>query len=275
MRYLRISAVCLFVISLIFAGWANLRYYSNRNTDMPVITSQTDLLEISVADGPEALLEGLTARDETDGDLTDQIMVATTSHFLERGLMNVKYVVFDRHHNAGTLNRKVRYTDYESPRFSLSVPGIYARGQNFDLLKYIGVEDCIEGDISNRIRVVANMVNMYAAGVYPVTLEITNSCGDMTQLTIWVTVLNQQNSATIALDQYIVYVDQGSQFDPYSHITGVTDQTGAPLQKELVQASGSIDMNTPGSYMVEYSYAADGKSGFTTMTVVVRGEGAA
>lgn len=275
MRYLRIVAICLFVFSLLFAGWANLRYYSNLNTDMPVIKSETELVEISVADGPEALLEGLTARDETDGDLTDQIIVASTSHFLERGLMNVKYVVFDSHHNAGTLTRKVLYADYESPRFSLSAPSVFARGQNFDLLKHVSVEDCIEGDISNRIRVITNMVNIYAAGVYPVTLEAANSCGDVAQLTLWVTVANQQNTAAISLRQYITYVDQGTAFDPYSYINGVTDLSGVPLQKELVQVSGNIDVNTPGSYLIEYEYSDGDKTGLTTMTVVVRGEGAA
>lgn len=272
MRYFRIFAICVFALSLIFAGWANVRYYSNLNTDMPVIKSETDLLEISVADGAEALLEGLTARDETDGDLTDQIMVASTSHFLEQGLMNVKYVVFDRHHNAATLTRKVLYTDYESPRFSLSVPSVYARGQNFDLLKFVHVEDCIEGDISNRIRIITNMVNMYAAGVYPVTLEAANSCGDVAQLTLWVTVTNQQNTAVIALDKYIAYVDQGTTFDPYSYINSVKNISGVPLQKELVQVSGNVDMNTPGTYLIEYEYSDGSNTGLTTMTVVVRGE---
>lgn len=272
MRYFRIFAICVFALSLIFAGWSNVRYYSNLNTDMPVIKSETDLLEISVADGAEALLEGLTARDETDGDLTDQIMVASTSHFLEQGLMNVKYVVFDRHHNAATLTRKVLYTDYESPRFSLSVPSVYARGQNFDLLKFVHVEDCIEGDISNRIRIITNMVNMYAAGVYPVTLEAANSCGDVAQLTLWVTVTNQQNTAVIALDKYIAYVDQGTTFDPYSYINSVKNISGVPLQKELVQVSGNVDMNTPGTYLIEYEYSDGSNTGLTTMTVVVRGE---
>lgn len=272
MRYFRIFAICVFALSLIFAGWANVRYYGNLNTDMPVIKSETDLLEISVADGAEALLEGLTARDETDGDLTDRIMVASTSHFLEQGLMNVKYVVFDRHHNAATLTRKVLYTDYESPQFSLSVPSVYARGQNFDLLKFVHVEDCIEGDISNRIRIITNMVNMYATGVYPVTLEAANSCGDVAQLTLWVTVTNQQNTAVIALDKYIAYVDQGTTFDPYSYINSVKNISGVPLQKELVQVSGNVDMNTPGTYLIEYEYSDGSNTGLTTMTVVVRGE---
>lgn len=276
MRYLRMAVIGLFVLSIGFYAWASLHYMRNSNTDIPTITSDTELLHISVDDGPEALLQGLTAKDETDGDLTDQIMVASVSHFIEENTVNVKYVVFDSHNNAASLTRKVCYTDYQSPRFSLKTPAVFVRGGNFDLLNRLKVEDCIDGDISDRIRVLSNSVSVYAAGVYPVALEITNSCGDVSQLTVWVTVLEKENSAAIALDQYIVYVEQGGAFDPYDHILGVTDANNLSLLKEDVQVKGSLDLNTPGTYRMEYLYTDENVSGQTAMTVVVYSrEGAA
>lgn len=270
MRYLRMAVIGIFVLSLGFYAWANLRYYSSINTDMPAITSDTQLLKISVNDGPEALLQGLTARDDTDGDLTDQIMVASVSHLMEENTVNVKYVVFDSHNNAASFTRKVCYTDYRSPRFSLESPAVFAQGKNFDLLGRLKVIDCIDGDISSRIRVLSNMVNIYAAGVYPVALEVTNSCGDVSQLTLWVTVLNKENSAAISLEQYIVYVEQGGAFDPYSYIRGVTDANNVSLPKEAVEIKGSLDLNTPGAYQLEYLYSDQNVSGQTAMTVVVQ-----
>ena len=231
MRYLRVVVILLFVVSLGISAWANLRYYSRRNTDIPTISSDTDLLQVSVKDDPAALMKGLTAQDDTDGDLTAEIMVASRSHFIEPGVINVKYVVFDRYHNAASLTRKVQYTDYEHPRFSLTVPPVMARGGNFDLLKYVKVEDCLDGDISDRIRVITNTVNIFAAGVYPVTLEVTNSCGDLAQLTLWVTVLEKENTAAITLSQYIVYVKQGTKLNPYRYISGVTDIHNMALPK--------------------------------------------
>lgn len=272
MRYLRVFAVAFFVVSLVFCGWANLRSYSNRNADLPVISGGEELLEVSAKEGRQALLRGLTAQDATDGDLTDEIIIASVSHFLEPGLVSVKYVVFDNHHNAASLTRKVRFTDYESPRFSLASPAIYTSGSSFDLLSRIRAEDCIDGDISDRIRVITNMVNSYSAGVYPVTLEVTNSCGDMAQMTLWVTVLDRENTASIALKEYIVYLKQGASFDPYALVTSVTDQTGAYLSKDQVAIKGSIDTNTPGSYRLTYSYADDRVSGQTAITVVVTGK---
>ena len=111
MRYLRIITVLLFVFSLLFAGWANHQYYSQLNTDYPSITNDVEELQISTQDPPEAMLAGLTATDATDGDLTDRIMVASVSHFLEPGVVRVKYVVLDSHNNSATLTRRVRYTD--------------------------------------------------------------------------------------------------------------------------------------------------------------------
>ena len=272
MRYLRIFAIVLFVASLVFSGWANLKYYSGINTDKPVISGGEELLEVSAKDGRQALLQGLTAQDATDGDLTDEIMISSVSHFLEPGVVSVKYVVFDNHHNAASLTRKVRFTDYESPRFSLDAPAAYTRGSAFDLMNRLQAMDCFDGDISDRIRVIANMVNTYAAGVYPVTLEVSNSFGDLSQLTLWVTVLDKENSAAIALKEYIVYTQQGKSFDPYSLITSVTDQNGQFLPKEQVEVKGSIDTNTPGSYRLTYSYADGRVSGQTAITVVVTGK---
>lgn len=269
MRYLRIAAVFILVASLLFAVWANTRYYSNLNTDYPVISNTEELLQIRVDDAPEEIFRGLTAQDATDGDLTGGIMVASVSHFIEPGTVRVKYVVFDSHNNSATLTRKVCYTDYEAPRFYLEKSPVYTVGQSFDLLEHIRVEDCLDGDISNRIRVISNMVNNYTAGNYPVVLEVSNSCGDTAQITIWVSYLSKETTATVALGQYIVYHQQGETFEPMQWVTSVTDRHNVSLSTEHIEVQGNLDVNTPGVYSLVYSYA-DGKlSGQSTLMVVV------
>ena len=128
MRYLRYFAVTAFIISLIFALCARWHYHKNTNRDIPELEDQYPELHISVNDPPEALLQGLSAWDATDGDLTDRIMVASISHFLEPGTVNVHYVVFDAHNNSATTTRRVTYTDYKSPRFNLTKTPVYVRG---------------------------------------------------------------------------------------------------------------------------------------------------
>lgn len=274
MRSLRIVTVILFAVSLLFAGWANHRYYSQLNTDYPTIVNAVEELEISVKDGPRAIFAGLTATDATDGDLTDRLMVASVSHFLEPATVRVKYVVFDSHNNSATLTRRVRYTDYTAPMFILDKAPVYTVGSSFDLLKHMRVEDCLDGDISDRIRVISNMVNNYSVGNYPVVLEVSNSCGDTAQMTVWVTYLAKENTAAVALSQYIVYHEQGKTFDPKQWVTSVTDRHGAYLSTDNIEVQGNLDVNTPGTYSLVYHYA-DGKlSGQSTLTVVVTEGGA-
>ena len=269
MRYLRIITVIVFVFSLLFAGWANNRYYSNLNMDYPEITSSVELLEISVNDAPEAIYQGLSAADDTDGDLTDQIMVASVSHFLEPGTVRVKYVVFDSHNNSATLTRQVHYTDYEAPVFSLEKAPVYTVGSSFDLIDHVRVEDCIDGDISDHIRVISNMVNNYAVGNYPVVLEVSNSCGDTSQITLWVTYESKQSAAVVKLHQYIVYIEQGQTFEPRQWIASVTDRNAIALDAGKIEIQGNMDANKPGCYQLVYHYQDGTLSGYAPLTVVV------
>ena len=269
MRYLRISTLVIFAASILFAAWANIQYYGNINTEPPQLQGSTDTLAISVADGEKAIFRGLTAEDAIDGDLTDQIMVSSVSHFIEPATVMVKYVVFDSHNNSASFSRKVFYTDYTAPRFSLSKTPVYTVGKSFDLLSYIQVQDSLDGEISDHVRVISNMVNCFSAGVYPVVLEVSNSCGDTEQVTIWVTYTTKENTALIALRDHIVYVEQGQQLDPYAYISSVTDLQNRPLDQRNLTVQGNPDMETPGAYQITYSYADSTRSGQTTLTVVV------
>ena len=269
MRYLRITAIIIFVFSLLFAGWAQYRYNSGLNADYPEISNSEELLEISTQDPEEEIFRGLSAKDATDGDLTDEIMVASVSHFLEPGTVNVKYVVFDSHNNATTLTRRVHYTDYTPPEFSLSKAPVYTVGSSFDLLDYIKVEDAIDGDISNNIRVISNMVNNYSEGTYPVVLEVSNSCGDTVQITLRVAYFAKARTATVNLRKYIVYVEQGERFNPQRWLTSVTDRDGAVLSKDAVEIQGNLDVNKPGCYQLIYSYDDGRLTGQSPLTVVV------
>ena len=273
MRHLRLFAMVLFIGSLVFSFWTNHEYNKKQNKDMPTLTCDTQLLEISVKDGPEALMAGLTAHDKTDGDLTAHIMVASMSHFLEPGTVNVKYVVFDAHNNAATLTRQVHYTDYEPPQFSLSKAPVYLRGQNFDLLKYITATDSLDGDISSSVKLISGTVSNFAAGDYPLVFEVSNSCGQRSQVEIWVSYLEKSSGTVqITLTDHIVYAHQGTQFDPYSHILSVTGADGTDLEKQNITVEGNLDTGTPGCSPLIYTYADGTAEGQTRLTVVVTGQ---
>ena len=86
----------------------------------PVITSTIDELYVDVTTGEEGLKDGLTAFDDEDGDITENIIVGTISPFKKKGVSDVEYVVFDSSNNVGRYERTVCFENYESPKIHLS-----------------------------------------------------------------------------------------------------------------------------------------------------------
>lgn len=274
MRILRIAAVLLTVASVIFCGWATYTYRQKQNHDIPVLMSDVEMLEISVTEGEKGLLRGLTATDATDGDLTDQIMVASASHFLEPGVVNVKYVVFDAHNNSATLTRKVKYTDYESPRFVLKDSPVYIKNQAFDLLSRIEVEDCLDGDIADDIRILSSSVSNYMTGNFPIVLQVSNSCGDTVRVELMVSYVEKADTTVdIRLKDYILYLNKGDTFDPEAQLDRAVAPGNEAIPFDRIEVGGTLDVNTPGTYHLTYSYADGTNRGQTNLTVVVEEAG--
>lgn len=273
MRILRVFAVVAFVACLAWNLWANAQYNKDQNSEGPKLKCESDYLEVSIADGEAALMQGITAADAQDGDLTDQVLVASSSYFLEPGVFDVNYVVFDSHRNSATLTRRVCYTDYTSPEFQLSMPLVFQVGQNIRYLNYVTATDVLDGDITDKIKVKASSVSNYTAGTYPVLLEVTNSHGDTTEIELNIVVLESRAvGPKITLKSYTHYMTAGEEFDPYPFIQGVTDGFGNPMDRSAVSVLGMVDTQTPGCYQLIFSATDAAGEGRSYLTVVVTEE---
>lgn len=274
MRFLRIGAVLMFIVCLALNIMGNARYKARQDTTAPVIESTSDHLELTVAQGPAALKQGLTAHDKESGDLTDKILVASTSYFVEKGSVNVSYVVFDEGHNFGRYSRKVTFTDYESPRFYLDQPLVFYQGQNIRYLNYVRATDCLDGDITGQIKVAQANISNYTAGIYPVVLEVSNSYGDRARVELTLVVKSPSfRGPEIFLSQYLVYIEKGSTFDPWTLLQSVRAYgTGEAIADDQVTILGSVDTDTPGCYQLAYSCTQNGQEGRAYLSVVVEGE---
>ena len=111
MKTLKTVTIILFILAvLLFTGVSG--YYSFiLDRVSPVISIPEGILDVRVNDGTEALLAGVTASDNRDGSLTDQIMIQGVSRLLSANTARVTYVVFDGAKNMGTATRTIRYTD--------------------------------------------------------------------------------------------------------------------------------------------------------------------
>lgn len=270
MRLLRVAALALFILCLVLNIVSTVRYRAREDTDPPVISSDSDHLLLTVAQGEAGLLQGLTAQDVQDGDLTDKILLASTSYFQEKGTFTASYAVFDGSHNAATYQRKVTFTDYESPRFALTHPLVFNRGENVRFLDYVTAADCLDGNITGRIKVISSAISNYTAGVYPVVLEVGNSYGDRVQIQLNVVVQDLSNAPQIDLSSYIVYLKQGARFEPENMIRSVRAYgTGEAIPAGSVSILGAVDTDTAGCYQLIYTCTHEGQEGRAYLTVVV------
>lgn len=267
-RIMQRLLVGLFVLVLL--AFVGLKVYRAIAVDVtpPVFSCDSDTIAISVTADESALLQGVTARDNRDGDLTDQIMIKGVSFLQEDGSAEVTYIVFDSSNNTATMRRTVRYTDYELPRFALAQPLVYTVGQTVTLLDRLTVEDVLDGDVSGNIRITSQNIINSQPGVYNVTAQVDSRLGETVVLPLKV-VVSAGEQRMIQLSEYLIYLDRGSSFDPADYILSITAPDGSAVSHDRVEIESLPDMNTAGVYNVGYSITVQGQSYIVYLTVVV------
>lgn len=275
MRLVKIGLIIVFLVSAGLFGVTGLMKLGSRGDEKPVIESDGEALEISCEYTKEDLLLGVTASDEEDGDLTDQIVAGSFSRFVDPGVTGLTYVVFDSQGQSASLTREVRFTDYHSPRFALSEPLVFREGEGSytEAMERLDAVDQLDGSRKDWIVQTDTDVNYSTAGNYTMSVEVTNSLGDTASAGLPVHVVNAQSrNVQITLTQGIVYLEAGEEIDPASYISGVTGPNGAALDPGTVSAQSGVDVNTPGCYEIHYQ-ASDGagNAGETWLTVIVEG----
>jgi len=231
----------------------------------PVISFAEDLIEVSVTDGTEALLDGVAATDNRGGDVTDSIIIESLSPLLDGNVRIVTYAAFDAENHVTRAQRRIRYTDYTPIRFSLRAPlcGSYNNWDIESLLAPLSADDCIDGSLSDSIVVTRRTWDSQQGDVQILTayVQVTNSGGEVASLALPI-VLRMDDArprsqgASIALKSYLVYHPADTVFDPTDYLASVTagEQT---LDASAVTIDSRVDITTPGVYRVIYSYVSD------------------
>lgn len=227
----------------------------------PEITIGTEILDLSVSAPKSDLLQGITALDDQDGDVSGSMVVEGIKALDSNGTMEVSFAAFDRAGNVSKGIRTVRYTDYEPPRFSLTSDMVYAYNSNFDPLKDISAADPLEGDLQHRIHAISlDDASVASLGDHEVEFRVTNSLGDTIRLTLPVTVYAKEDrDLSVELTDYLIYLKTGSRFDADSYLASVTSgHVFYPMEAGLpdgysVRTSGTVDTHEPGVYSVDYT----------------------
>lgn len=259
-----ILIICLVLVTAAFAAG---QVYSRvvADTVPPVITLDSDSITVSVEDGRDALLRGVTASDAKDGDLTGQIIVSGVSKLISNNTAKVSYMVFDKAGNMASATRYVVYSDYHRPRFRLTTPLVYSLGETASITGRLQAQDAVDGDITSSIRVLSSDIISSTEGVYNLTLQVINSLGDTAQVTLPVTIRAEADGdSAVKLRRYLVYVGLGDNFEPRNYIESVSAGSVSD-----VRIDSNVDTQSAGCYLVTYTVTSGGRSSSALMTVVV------
>lgn len=270
MKILKLILALLLALTLGVFGYTQVTRLLSHRGQGPEFQCDEETLEISVNDNRDILLEGITARDEQDGDLTDQILIQGISPFTGEDTATVTYLVFDSDGNCARYERPIRYTDYESPQFAITAPLTYSTEESVLLLDRIRVSDSIDGDITHRVRISAPIPTADSE-IFTVDLAVSNSMGDTAKVTLPILRLeNPEDRPQVFLTAYLIYLEQGSTFHPEEYLLSVTTPDGRGELSDVI-ITGSADTDTPGSYMIYYRYPGEDAVGLAVLTVVVEG----
>jgi hypothetical protein len=295
-RRLRILLLIFFLAVFAVFAVSNVREYLTSDAEAPVITAPSDTIEASVSVTDEELLKGMMANDNLDGNVTDSLVVVSKSKFIASNTRHITYAAFDENNNVGTYTRRLVYTDYHSPRFSMSQPFRFVAGNSsYDYLRHIRASDCLDGNITSQIKITFGNTEMASGStsVQNVHLQVTNSAGDTSSLELIATFedFDSYSKASPALSEYIIYVPVGQRPDPdlREYLTGIW--TAGNVRKfedfgftpdDVSISDREVNYRVPGVYQATFRLTrgtpnASGGTyrtefGTTTMIIVVEGK---
>lgn len=266
-----IQRILIVLLVLLTAGQIFTHFYlgaADRKVP-PVISCPDEVLEVSATDPLSVLLQGVTASDAQDGDLTNRVIVGGVSKLISGDTAKVTLLVFDSHDNMAKYTRHIRYTDYRRPRFTIRQPLVYSPTEEVSILERIGATDVMDGDLSNAIRI-STLDASSDSSRYTITIQVTNSLGDTAALELPVLLLESDPlRPVVELSSYLVYLEKDQAFDPASLLSSVTlPYSKADLTKADIESN--VDTSTPGVYEVTYAYTFEGRMGIAIATVVVQ-----
>ena len=253
-------------------------------------------IEVSVGADDSAILEGVIANDAEDGDLKNKLIVEGMSRFITKGKRNATIAVVDSDDNVTEVTREVIYTDYESPKFSLTAPLIFPVGTS-KLDGVIRAKDMIDGNITGKIRLQTDVSDLGdREGSYSVTFTCSNSLGDSSEIPLTITFMNNITDNAypkITLSSYLVYIKQGTLLYPWNYVESLTvdkktyqksieddvrvlrvpgDDNDANMieERDFDIQYGGFDSNIPGVYEVFITYTDSlNRTGKTCLVIVV------
>ena len=159
----------------------------------PEISFDKDAISVTTDATDADLLEGVTALDPEDGDVTESLLVESVSNIVNGNQATITYVAFDSKNHMTRAERTAVYEDYKPPVFSMNHSMLFRASGTLNILNYITAEDMFDGDITHKIiySFVGASNNLNMEGEHDIELRVTNSMGDTSKLTLKVEICSK------------------------------------------------------------------------------------
>ena len=216
MHKMRAAVLILFLASSLAFGGCLMRQRTGKDGKGPEISMDNSEISVSIHADEAELLSGVTAYDAKDGDVTDSLAVEHISNFIEKGRRKISIVAFDSDNNVTHAEREMVYNDYTSPVFSLDGPLRFSVNAD-DLTEGLSAEDCLDGTITDRIRLSYQDEISSTPGLYQVTYSAANRAGDVTSLPVTVELYDpaeESGKPQITLSEYLIHLELQQAFVP-------------------------------------------------------------
>lgn len=292
MKFIRFLSVLIFVASVVLFGKYKEEAMKNEDTMSPVITMDSETITVNSSADRGVLLEGVTAKDQQDGDVSDSLIVESMSNFIEKGRRTITIAAFDSSNNISKVTREVIYSDYISPKFSLDEPCSFPLDTQ-NMLQSIEAADELDGDLTSRIKMSTEYyVQVDKPGLYPMVFTVANSAGDVSKLPVTIEIydpLIKASQPEIVLSEYLIYIDKSENIQPWDYVEEIhargreylrseeddalhDEELEAQFEKEKtskskvdykftitseeLQIENNVNVDTPGTYEIIYQYDA-------------------
>ncbi|MCD7818388.1 MAG: hypothetical protein LUH07_04990 [Lachnospiraceae bacterium] len=258
-----LAVLCVLTIGAVF--WYSWTNQQQEDHEAPVLSADADEIEVSISATDEELTAGVTAWDDTDGDISDRIIIESIEKRTDGGVneFDITYVAFDESGNVGRLTRTLVYSDYRQSHFSLLSKLRFTQSGTWSLFDYVEVDDCLDGDLTPFLMIEGDAAQSGAGvGLYDCVLSVTNSVGDTAELTVQVEIYENSYEErafrpSIGLTDYLIYLDVGASFTPEGYLYYVSDSgTWLIDYGDMVQV-----LNDDGEYEMVTEKEANGEAG--------------
>ena len=234
--------------------------------NIPEIHAENKTIKVGDTFNP---LDGVTAIDEEDGNITKDIkVIKNTVDTSKVGIYKVTYKVTDSKGASTTKSILVTVRSNDKPIISGADNTSIKEGTSFDPMDGVAAIDTEDGNITKHIKV-DGYVNTNKPGTYELMYKVTDKDDNTTTVKRTIIVnpkeLHINTLPVIKANNKTIKV--GDKFNPMTGVTA-TDKEDGNITNHIKVIENTVNTNKAGSYKVVYS-VTDSNGATTTKSIAV------